>query len=113
MKKETARKQPRLAGATMRAVKGDPLFLFLFLLAGRGLSRLGFRQALLVFVHTSGGIHEFLSPSVEWVASIADPDQNHGASRLRLNHIAASATDFRILVFRMNFSFHNKKGRTA
>jgi hypothetical protein len=113
MEKETARKQALLRGATMRAVKGDPLFSFLFLLAGRSLSRLGFGQPLLVFVHTTGGIHEFLSPSVEWVASIADPDQNYGTSRLRFNHIAASATNFRILVFRMNFSFHKQKGRTA
>jgi hypothetical protein len=80
-------------------------------LGGRssGLGGLGLRQALLEFINTTGGINELLGPGIERVAGVANTDQDGGLGRAGLNHVAASATDFRFLIFGMCFSFHITK----
>src|SRR4051812_28018595 len=81
----------------------------LFLLGGRGsLGGLRLGHALLEFIHAAGRIHELLRARVERVAGVADAQQNGLSCGTGLDHVAASATDFRVLIFRMNVSFHNK-----
>lgn len=100
--------------ALRRAVKGRNLLSFLA--SGRagclgGLRRLGLGQPLLEFIHAPGGIDEFLRPGIKRVAGIANTDNNDGLRRACLNDIPAGATNFRLLIFRMNLRFHKLKGR--
>jgi hypothetical protein len=71
----------------------------------RGLS---FRHALLELVDAAGRIHKLLRTRVKRVARITDTHDYHGLGRTRLDHIAARATNFSILVFWMNINFHIK-----
>jgi hypothetical protein len=81
----------------------------LFLLGGGGsLGGLRLGHALLEFIHAAGGIDEFLRPGVEGVAGVADTQQKSLFGGAGFDHVAAGATDFRFLIFRMNVSFHNK-----
>ena len=85
--------------------------LLLFLAGCRSrLGRLSLHQALLEFVHATGGVHELLLAGVERVAHVANAHDDHGLGGAGLDLIAAGATDFRIHIFRMNVRLH-KKGR--
>lgn len=84
--------------------------LLALLLGGlRGLGGLGFGHSLLELVHPAGGIDKFLLPRVERMANIANTNQNRRLGRARLNHVAASATYLRVLVFRMDILLHKSK----
>ena len=72
------------------------------------LSSLRFGHALLEFVHPARGIHEFLLARIKRMANVANADQNGRLGGAGLNHVAAGAPDFRILIFRMDVSFHTK-----
>src|SRR2546423_1249215 len=82
------------------------LFLFRFGLGGLGSVRLG--HALLEFIHAPGGIDELLLAGIERMADVANTHQDDGLGRASLDHVAASAADFGVLIFRMDFSFHTK-----
>jgi hypothetical protein len=84
------------------------LFLFLLRRSGSGLRSLGLGEALLEFVHATGGIHEFLCAGVKWMADIADADDDARLDGTGFDHVAARTTDFRILVLRVNISFHKR-----
>jgi hypothetical protein len=85
------------------------LNFFLFGRGGGGLCGLRLDEALLKFVHATGGIHEFLRAGIERVAGIADADDDGGLGGAGLNYVATGATDFRVSVFRMYVRLHNKK----
>ena len=70
----------------------------------------GFRlgHALLEFVHAAGGVHKLLLAGVEWMAGVANADDNHGLGGAGFDHVAAGATDFRVHIFRMNVRLHKK-----
>ena len=90
------------------------LFLFLFpCWSGGGLGGLGLGHALLELVHAAGGIDKLLRARVEGMARVADTDENGRPGGTRLDHVAAGATDFGILVFRMSFSFHKKRAQQS
>ena len=108
IKKETARNPIRNCGR----VESGRLDFFLLRRGGGGLRSLRLDEALLEFVHTAGGIHEFLRAGVERVAGIADADDDGGAGGAGLDHVAAGATDFRVSIFRMYVRLHNKRGAT-
>ena len=85
--------------------------LLLFLLGGVGSLRgLGLGHALLELVHAAGGVHELLRAGVEGMADVADTEQNHGFGRAGLDHVAARATEFRVVILGMYVSFHIAKG---
>src|SRR5438477_654721 len=96
-----ARGRPRAGGKRVQS-----LLLFLFGFGGGGLGCVGFGHALLELVHATSGIDELLLAGIEGMADVANTDQNHRLGGAGLNHVAASATDFRFLIFRMNVSFH-------
>ena len=81
---------------------------FLLLRGGSSLRSLRLGEALLEFVHTSGCVHKLLLTGVERVANVADADDNHRLGGAGLDHITASATDFRVHIFRMNVRLHKK-----
>ena len=92
----------------MRAVLLEKLN-FLFLRHGSsGLRGGSFGGALLEFIHTTGGIYEFLLASIKRMADVANADDDGGLGGTRLDHVATGAPDFRVRVFRMNISFHKK-----
>jgi hypothetical protein len=93
---------------TTRALWKVWLLLFLFVRGCRILRSLSFCKALLVFIHPAGGINEFLRAGIKRVAHVADTNQKGVFGRTCLNDIAARTTNFRFLIFRMYFSFHNK-----
>ena len=97
----------------MRADSLKALLLFPLGLGGSGLGGLCFGHALLEFINTAGGIDELLLAGEERMADVADADQNDRLGGAGLNHVAASATDFRFLIFRMNFSFHKRRKNLA
>ena len=84
------------------------LLLFLFGFRSGGLSSLRLGHALLELVHASRRINEFLLTRKERMANVANTHQNDGLGGAGLNHVAARATDFRVLIFRMNVSFHKE-----
>jgi hypothetical protein len=89
--------------------------LLLFLLAGGGRGGLGglrLDHALLELVHSAGGIDKLLRARVEGMARVANAYHDDGPNRSSFDHIAAGATNFSGLIFRMYVSFHNK-GRSA
>jgi hypothetical protein len=103
-KKQSARTVNNHAGGF-----GEKLLaLLLFAGSGGGLRGLGFGHALLEFVDAAGGINEFLLSGVERMAGVADTNNNHRFGRPGLNHVAASATYFRIHVLWMNVLFHKR-----
>jgi len=67
----------------------------------------------LELVHAAGGIDELLRAGVKRVAGIADADDDSGFGGARLDHVAASATDFRIIVFRMYVRLHKRPGKIS
>jgi len=84
---------------------------FLFLLGGKRLLgglRLG--GALLEFIHATGGIHELLLASIERMADVANADDDRGLGGTRLDHVATSATDFGVHIFRVYVRLHKKDG---
>ena len=98
--------------AIAAGVEEIQLLAFLFGGGGfglRGLGGLRLGQALLEFVHAAGGVDELLRAGVERMARVANTDDDHRFGRTRLDHIAARATNFRILIFGMCLSFHNKR----
>ena len=76
--------------------------------AGLGLGGLRLGHALLELVHATGGIDEFLRAGIKRMAGVANAQQKHGSGGAGLDHIAAGAANFRLLIFRMYVSFHNK-----
>jgi hypothetical protein len=105
VKKTTARNS---GISERRAVMGQKLD-FLFLLRGLfGLRGLRLGEALLEFVHASGGVHELLRTGVKRVAGVANADDDDGFGGTRLDHVAAGATDFRVRVFWMNVRLHKR-----
>jgi hypothetical protein len=82
---------------------------FLFLLRGESfLGGQGLGGALLELVHAAGGIHEFLLARIKGMADVANAHDDGGAGGTRLDHVAAGATDFRVIIFRMNVRLHKK-----
>ena len=73
-------------------------------MGGRGLG-----QALLEFIDAAGRIDEFLGAGVKGVADVANADDDDGLHRAGLDDIPARATNFRVFVFWMCFSFHITK----
>jgi hypothetical protein len=103
--------RPQFRISERRAVvlrKLNFLFLLRRLFGLRGL-RLG--EALLEFVHAAGGVHELLLTGVKRMAGVANADDNGGFGGTRLDHVAASATDFRIRIFWMNVRLHKRGGK--
>jgi hypothetical protein len=89
---------------------GKTLLLFLFG-AGGGLRCLGglrLGHPLLEFVHATGRIDKLLLAGVKGMADVANTDQKGCTGGTRLDDVAAGATNFRRIVFRMYVSFHNK-----
>jgi hypothetical protein len=76
-----------------------------------GLRGLGFREALLEFIHATGGVHELLLSGVKWMARVADADDDGLLGGARLDHVAAGATDFRVHICRMNVRLHKKSNK--
>src|SRR5262245_14363659 len=106
-KKESARPARGLGGRK----SGVRLGLLLPGSSG-GLRGLGLGHALLKFVDAAGGIDELLLTGVKRVADVANTNENHGLGGAGFDGIAAGAPDFRVLILRMNVSFHNKGRRT-
>ena len=94
-----------------RNESGQLNLLFLFR-CKRDLGGLRFGGALLEFVHTTGGIHEFLLAGVKRVADVANANNDGGPCGAGLDDVAAGATDFRIHIFRMNVRLHKKGYKT-
>jgi hypothetical protein len=91
--------------------KIEPLS-FLFLLRGEGfLGGLRLGGALLELVHAARGVHELLLSRVQGMAHIANAHNNGGPGGTRLDHVAAGATDFRVIIFRMNVRSHKKDNK--
>src|SRR5262245_54044718 len=84
------------------------LLLLLFRRRRGSLCSLGFGETLLEFIHSPSGIDELLHAGVKGVAHVANADHNDGFRRTGLDHVATSATNFRILILRMNVSSHKK-----
>ena len=63
-------------------------------------------EALLETIYTSAGIDELLLAGIERVAFRTDFNTNILTSRSRLNDLAASAGDRRLLVLGMDAFFH-------
>jgi hypothetical protein len=99
-------------GVKPRGRMGERELLLFLLGRSGGLSGLRLGHALLEFIHAAGGIDEFLRAGIEGVAGIANAQQNDRLDGASFDHVAAGATDFRFLVFRMYICFHNK-GRTT
>jgi hypothetical protein len=74
----------------------------------RGLGGLRLGHALLEFIDATGGVDESLLAGIEGMADVANADDNRRLGGAGFDHVAASATDFRFVVFRMDVSFHNK-----
>jgi hypothetical protein len=77
-----------------------------------GLRGGSFGGALLEFVHAAGGVHELLLSGVEWMAHVANADDDGLLGGAGLDHVAAGATDFRVHIFRMNVRLHKKDDKT-
>ena len=90
-----------------RKKRGTLLLLFLGGLEG-GLGGQRLDGALLEFVHATGGIDEFLRAGVEGMAGVANADQKSRFGGAGLDDVAASATNFRVHIFRMYVNSHNK-----
>src|SRR5581483_1131461 len=76
--------------------------LLLFLLGGSGgLGGLRLGHALLEFIHAAGGIDKFLGAGVKGMADVANTQQNDGFGGAGFDAVAAGATEFRFLIFRM------------
>jgi hypothetical protein len=101
------RQRPQSDKRILRALSRKQLFL-LFLRGKRSLGGLRLRGALLELVHATGGIHELLLTSVKWMAHVTDTDDDGRPGGAGLDHVAARATDFRFLIFRMNVGFHKR-----
>src|SRR5712691_8610836 len=86
----------------LRAKFYKRLLLFLFGTGRGGLGGLGLQHALLEFIDAPRGIDEFLRASVKGMADVANAQQDNGPGGPGLDHVAAGATDFRFLIFRMN-----------
>ena len=87
--------------------------LLLFLSgAGLGLGGLCLGHALLELVHAAGRINEFLRAGVEGMADVANTQEYDRLGGAGFDDIAASATNFRVHIFRMYISFHNKGAKT-
>jgi len=95
----------------LRALFCERLLLFLFAGSG-GLGGGRLDGALLEFIHAPGGIDEFLRAGIKGVADVADADDNGRFAGAGFDHVAAGATDFRVHIFRMNISSHNKGLKT-
>jgi hypothetical protein len=89
----------------------NALLLFLSS-AGLGLGGLRFSQALLELVHATGRIYKFLRAGVEGMADVANTEENDWFGGASLDDVAAGATNFRVHIFRMYISFHNKGAKT-
>jgi hypothetical protein len=107
-KKTTARNSEIRNGGRFES---GQLNFFLLGRGGGGLRSLRLDEALLEFVHAPGGVHEFLPAGVKRMAGIADADDDAGFGGARLDHVAAGATDFRVVVFRMNVRLHKRAGK--
>ncbi len=82
---------------------------FLFLVgSGSRLSCLRFDHALLELIDAPGGIDELLLTGVEGMAGVANADNDDRFGGTGLNHVATSATDFRVHILRMNLIFHKR-----
>jgi hypothetical protein len=87
--------------------------LLLFLSgAGLGLGGLRLGHALLELVHAACRINEFLRAGVEGMADVANTEENDWFGGTGLDDVAAGATNFRVHIFRMYISFHNKGAKT-
>src|SRR5260221_3195416 len=105
--RKRSRLQPAEAGCRR---KNDRRLNLLFLRRGSGgLGGLGLQHALLEFIDAPRGIDEFLCAGVEGMADVTNAQQDHGLGGAGLDHVAASATDFRFLIFWMNVSFHKRR----
>lgn len=83
---------------------------FLFLeQSGCRLRSLRFCQSLLELVHTAGGIDKLLCTRIKRVAGVADANHNNWPNGSRFDYIATRATYFRVLILRMDISFHTKR----
>ena len=81
----------------------------LFLLGGKRLLRgLGLGSALLELIHAAGGVHELLLARVKGMAGVANADNDRVPGGTRLNSVAARATNFGVVIFRMYFRLHKK-----
>ena len=88
--------------------------LLLFLWRGGGSLRgLSLGHALLEFIHTPGGIDEFLLTGVKRVAHVTNTHDDHGLGRACLDHIAARATDLGVHILRMYICFHKRLEKIA
>src|SRR6267143_914049 len=85
--------------------------LLLFLLGGGGgiLVRLRLGQALLELIHAAGGIYKLLSASIKRMTNVTNTQQNCGPGGAGFDDVATGATDFRVLIFGMDVSFHIAK----
>ena len=98
----------------MRAEDGGKWLLLLFLgSSGSRLGSLGLGHALLELINAPGGIDEFLLASVEWVANIANADNDHRLGGPGFDHVAAGATDLRVHILRMYICFHKRPQKIA
>src|SRR6185503_10166460 len=106
-KKQSARGGTSSAGGCERAA----LLLFPLgsIYCSGSLGRLRFGHALLELVHAPGRIDKLLLPRVKRMADIANSHQDRVLRGTRLNDVPAGATNLRVLVFRMNISFHVKQ----
>ena len=87
--------------------------LLLFLSsAGLRLGGLRFGHALLELVHATGRIYKFLRTGVEGMADVANTEEHDWFGGAGLDDIAAGATNFRVQIFRMYISSHNKGAKT-
>jgi hypothetical protein len=86
----------------------------LFLLGGKSfLGGLRLGGALLELVHAAGGVHELLLARVKGMAHVANAHDDGGPGGTRLDHVAAGATDFRVVIFRMNVRLHKRTDSLA
>jgi hypothetical protein len=91
-------------------VSWSKLNFFLFDRRG-GLGGGRFGGALLELVHATGRVHELLLPRLKRMAGVADADDDAGLGGTRFDHVAASATDFCVDIFRMDVRLHKMVGK--
>src|SRR2546426_4279576 len=99
---------PAAQGNCCGRMRSNQLLLPLFRGGGGGLGGLSLREALLEFVHATGGINELLLARVKRMADVAYTDQNRRPRGAGLDHVAAGATDFRVHILRMDVRFHDQ-----